>query len=71
MLVILSFSLAGLLYMNHGVSTNSFTALSWGAAAIGLITACNLVHTLTELNRLNTRFHQEAFRGAPQGPEAR
>jgi hypothetical protein len=61
MLVILSFALAGALYVNHGVSTSSFTALAWGAAAIGLITACNLVHTLTELNRLNTRFHQEAF----------
>ena len=60
MLVIMSFSLAAVLSMDHGVKTTSFSAVAWGAAAIGLITASNLVHTLTELGRLNARFQQES-----------
>jgi hypothetical protein len=60
-LLIMSFSLAAVLSLDHGVTRSPFTAVAWGAAAIGLITASNLVHTLTELNRLNARFQQEAF----------
>lgn len=55
-LVAMSFSLAAVLYWHHGAMESSTSALIWGSAAIGLITLSGVVHTWSELNRLNARF---------------
>ena len=58
-LVAMSFSLASVLYWNHGAVESSIGGLVWGLAAIGLITLSGLVHTWSEVSRLNSRFRPE------------
>lgn len=54
-LVGMSFALAGVLYVNHGTTGSSVSAMAWGAAAIGLITLSGLAHTWSEFNRMSAK----------------
>lgn len=68
-LVAMSFALAGVLYWNHGALGSPASTVAWGAAAIGLITISGLVHTLSEINRLNGGARMEmAGDDHPSGP---
>lgn len=69
-LVAMSFSLASVLYWHHGAMGTSISALVWGAAAIGLITLSGLVHTWSEVNRLNARFTPPTTDETPETVEA-
>jgi hypothetical protein len=69
-LVAMSFSLASVLYWHHGAMETSISALVWGAAAIGLITLSGLVHTWSEVNRLNARFSPSTADDTPEMVQA-
>lgn len=71
-LVAMSFALASVLYLNHGAMETPISALMWGSAAIGLITLSGLVHTWTEIHRLDARLsrttHLDGYRESTDSP---